>query len=115
MKRILLTCLCLAAAVSFARAEGVISDSMKNYHKGESALTNKIKTGEASAAELEELLKSYEAISAAKPPKGTPSSWDEKTKALVDAVKIMQKDPKDVSAFKKAVSCKACHEVHKGK
>lgn len=115
MKRTLLTCLSLAAAVSFVSAEGVISDSMKNYHKGETALTNKVKSGEASASELAELLKSYESIAAAKPPKGTPLSWDEKTKALIDGVKAMQKDPTDVSAFKKAVNCKACHDVHKGK
>lgn len=115
MKRTLLTCLLLAAAVSYVSAEGVISDSMKKYHKGETALTNKVKTGEASAEELADLLKSYESISGAKPPKGTPVSWDEKTKALIEAVKAMQKDAKDVSAFKKAVNCKACHEVHKGK
>jgi hypothetical protein len=115
MKRILLTCLCVAATVSLVRADDVIKESMKKFHKGETAPCKKVAGGTASASELADILKSYEAIAAAKPPKGTPASWDEKTKALISAVKDLQKDPKNTSAFKKAVNCKACHEVHKGK
>ena len=115
MKRILLTCLCLTACASFVRAEGVISNAMKKYHKGETATCKKLAGGTASASELAEMLKCYQDMAAAKPAKGTPASWNEKTTALINAVKALQKDSKDTSAFKKAVNCKACHEVHKGK
>lgn len=115
MKRTLLTSLCLVVAASFVSAEGVISDSMKKYHKGETALTTKVKNGEATPAEVADLLKSYEALAGAKPPKGTPASWDEKTKAVIESLKTLEKDPKNVSAFKQAINCKACHEVHRSK
>jgi hypothetical protein len=116
MKRILITCLCVAASVSLVRAEGAISDAMKKFHKGETATCKKVAAGTASDAELVDILKSYQAMSGAKPPKGTASSWDEKCKALIAAVKQIQaKDAAGTGAFKKAVNCKACHEVHKGK
>ncbi len=115
MKRILLTSLCIVSAVSLVRAEGIISDAMKKYHKGETAPTKKVSSGEASASEIADLLKSYEALAAAKPPKGTPASWNDKTGAVISALKGLQKDSKATGDFKKAINCKACHEVHKGK
>ena len=116
MKRIVLlgtSCL-LASAMMASAAEGVIADAMKNNHKGETATCKKVAGGTASASELADILKAYQAMAGAKPPKGTPSSWKEKCDALITAVKEIQaKNPKGAADYKKAVNCKACHEVHK--
>lgn len=116
MKRIVLlgtTCL-FASAMMASAAEGVIADAMKNYHKGDTATCKKVSAGTASASELADILKAYQAMAGAKPPKGTPASWKEKNDALIAAVKEIQaKNPKGTADYKKAVNCKACHDVHK--
>lgn len=116
MKRTLLigaSCI-LASAMIATAADGVIADAMKNFHKGETAPCKKVAAGTASPAELADILKSYQAMSGAKPPKGTAASWKEKCDALIAAVKEIQtKNPKGTGDFKKAVNCKACHDVHK--
>ena len=89
---------------------------MKKYHKPDDALCKKVGKGEATDADLAELLKCYQAMCAETPPKGDKDKWVEKCKALIAAVKKVQaKDSSGVSDFKKAVNCKACHQVHKGK
>ena len=116
MKRIVLlgaTCL-LATSMMASAADSVISKAMKDYHKGETATCKKVSGGTATPAELADILKSYQAMSGAKPPKGTAASWTEKCKALITAVqKIQAKDASGASDYKKAVNCKACHDVHK--
>ena len=116
MKRTLLigaSCI-LASAMVASAADGVIADAMKKFHKGETAPCKKVAAGTASPAELADILKAYQAMCGAKPPKGTQASWTEKNQALIAAVKELQaKDAKGVGDFKKAVNCKACHEVHK--
>lgn len=115
MKSILVTCSLVLAFTALSRAD-VIEDAMKNFHKGETAPCKKVAGGTASDAELADILKAYQAMCGAKPPKGTPASWTEKCQALIAAVKqIQSKNPAGVAAYKKAVNCKACHEVHKEK
>lgn len=112
MKRALLTTLALSIA-SLASA-GVISDVMKKYHKGDTALCKKVSAGKASDTELAELLKAYQAMAAAKPSKGDAASWDAKCKALIEGIEAFQKKaPNAMSKYKLAVACKTCHEVHK--
>lgn len=106
----------LAASVSAVFADATIKEAMKKYHKPEIALAKKVGKGEATDADLAELLKCYEGMKAAKPSQGEQSSWEAKCDALISAVKkIQSKDASGVSDFKKAVNCKACHDVHKGK
>ena len=102
MKRIVLlgtTCL-LASAMLASAADGVIADAMKNFHKGETAPCKKVAAGTASPAELADILKAYQAMCGAKPPKGTSASWTEKCTALINAVKEIQaKDAKGRTYF----------------
>lgn len=114
MKKTALALLLATAAIGSVAADDVIKDAMKKYHKPEDALCKKVGKGEASDAELSELLKTYQAICAATPPKGEKAAWVEKCQALIGAVKKVQsKDASGVSDFKKAVNCKACHTAHK--
>lgn len=93
----------------------VIKTAMKQYHKPDDALCKKVAGGTASDAELAEMLKTYQAICAATPPKGDKAAWVVKCQALIGAVKKIQaKDASGVAAFKTAVNCKACHTEHKG-
>ena len=106
----------LAGAAS-ARADGVISDIMKKYHKapqGQDPVCKQVSNGEGTSAQIAELLESYEAMAKEKPEKGLATSWEQKCNDLIASVKKLQKDPKDVSDYKKAVNCKACHDPHKG-
>jgi hypothetical protein len=114
MKKAALSILSVLALAGFASAEDVIKESMKKYHKPEDAICKKVGKGEASDAELAEILKSYQAICAATPPRGDKGAWVEKCQALIGAVKKVQaKDASGMSDFKKAVNCKACHDVFK--
>ena len=117
MKSILTASLVLALisfSASSATAGDVTKDAMKKYHKGETSLAKKVGSGEATPAELTSLLQAYEAMAKESPPKGTKASWDEKVGALTAGVKAIQAGGTP-GAFKAAVACKACHEVHKGK
>lgn len=87
---------------------------MKQYHKGDTALCKKVGTT-ATDAELATLLKAYQDMCAATPPKGDKAAWVTKCQALIGAVKKVQaKDPAGAAAYKAAVNCKACHTDHKG-
>lgn len=116
MKKTALTLLCITVGLGTANADATIKNAMKKYFKPEDALSKKAGKGEASAAELAELLKCFEALTKAKPARGDEASWTTKTEALVSAVKKAQaKDAAGLSELKKATNCKACHDVHKGK
>jgi hypothetical protein len=112
MKSTLLITLLTVASVVAAKADGPISDAMKKYHKGETSTVKKIGEGEGSSSDISSLLSAYQAMAAAKPQKGTPLSWEQKTGAVIEALKGM---PATKGKFKMAVNCKACHDVHKGK
>lgn len=116
MKRTALILLAAVIGTSQAPADDVIKDVMKKYHKPEDALCKKVGKGEATTADLDTLLKAYESMKGAMPPKGDKAVWAEKCDALISAVKKVQaKDASGAADYKKAVACKACHEGFKGK
>ena len=116
MKKTAFALLFAAIGIGSAAADDVIKDVMKKYHKPEDALCKKVGKGEATSADLSTLLKAYEDMKGATPPKGDKAVWAEKCDALIAAVKKVQsKDASGVSDFKKAVNCKACHDGFKGK
>ncbi|MFC5455903.1 leucine-rich repeat domain-containing protein [Prosthecobacter fluviatilis] len=103
-----------APAAKPAAGSEVIKTAMKNFHKGDDALCKKVGTT-ATDAELATLLKAYQDMCAATPPKGDKAAWVTKCQALIGAVKKVQaKDPAGAAAYKAAVNCKACHTDHKG-
>ncbi len=91
-----------------------ISDVMKKGHKGKTALVKKVLKGQASAAEKAELVKLYKAMAKLKPPKGDAKSWKKLCDRLIAAAESVAAGKGGSSAaLKKAVNCKACHDVHK--
>ena len=103
------------AAKPAAGGSDVIKTAMKQYHKPEDALCKKVAGGTASDAELVTMLKQYQAMCAATPPKGDKAAWVKKNQALIAAVKKIQaKDATGAADYKAAVNCKACHSEHKG-
>lgn len=103
------------AAKPAAGGSDVIKTAMKQYHKPEDALCKKVAGGTASDAELATMLKQYQAMCAATPPKGDKAAWVKKNQALIAAVKKIQaKDATGAADYKAAVNCKACHSEHKG-
>jgi hypothetical protein len=97
-----------------AAGSDVIKTVMKQFHKGDDALCKKVGTT-ATDAELATLLKAYQGMCAATPPKGDKAAWVTKCQALIGAVqKVQAKDPAGAAAYKAAVNCKACHTDHKG-
>lgn len=104
-----------ADAKPAAGGSDVIKTAMKTYHKPDDALCKKVSGGTASDAELATMLKVYQDMCAATPPKGDKAAWVKKNQALIGAVKKIQaKDAAGVAAYKAAVNCKACHSEHKG-
>lgn len=103
-----------AAAKPAAAGSDVIAAAMKKYHKPDDALCKKVSAGTASDAELGTLLKVYQEMCAAMPPKGDKAAWVKKCQTVIGAVKKIQaKDATGLPAFKEAVNCKACHTDHK--
>lgn len=96
------------------KAKYKTSEVMEKCMKG--GLCKKVADGKASKEEKAELVTYFTALAENKPGKGDAKSWEEKTKALVDAAKLCAADDKDGPAkLKAAANCKACHDVHKGK
>ncbi len=92
-----------------------IKQVMAKFHKGNPALCGKASKGQASEAELKEMLAGYEAMCAQKPPKGDEEAWKAKCVALIDATKaLIEKKDGAAAAYGAAVSCKSCHDAHKG-
>jgi hypothetical protein len=92
-----------------------IETIMEKAHDEDNGLYKKVVAGKASAAEKKQLLELYVELGKNKAPKGGKDSWKKKTDAMVAAAKDVVAD-KDgsIDGLKKAVNCKACHEVHKG-
>jgi len=78
-------------------------------------LYDKVKEGNASTEEKEQLVGMFVALSQQTPRKGTPESWQEKTTALVEAAKgVAHGDAGAMDNLKKANDCMACHSAHRG-
>jgi hypothetical protein len=98
-----------------AAGSDVIKTAMKQYHKPDDALSKKVAGGTATDVDLATMLKVYEDMCAATPPKGEKAAWVVKCQAVIGSVKKIQaKDATGIAAFKAAVNCKACHSEHKG-
>ena len=91
-----------------------ITQIMKITHKKPQQLLKKVALGAANAAQKQELLKLYQDLSTLKPPKGDMSSWQAKTKLLVDAADDAVKGkPGAGQQLQRAANCMACHRAHK--
>ena len=104
-----------APAAKPAAGSDVIKTAMKQHHKPDDAIVKKATAGTANDAELATLLKAYQDICAATPPKGDKAAWVKKCQSVIAAVKKVQaKDAAGVAELKTATNCKACHTDHKG-
>ena len=98
-----------------AAEKPTIKQIMKDFHKGDDALCKKVSKGQATPEELTKIVDAYAAMPGQKPAKGDQAAFDTKANALLDAAKALQKGEAGAAeAYKKAVSCKACHNDHKG-
>lgn len=106
--------LAVLTMTSGAQEKASIKEVMKVAMKG--GLCAKVAKGEANEEEKKKLAGLFAALHEGKPSKGEQSSWDEKTKALVDAANdvLAGKDGAG-AALQKAANCMGCHSVHKGK
>jgi hypothetical protein len=79
-------------------------------------LCDKVAKGEASEEEKKKLAGLFAALHENKPPRGEQASWDEKTKALVDAANdVLAGKAGAGEKLRAAANCMACHSAHKGK
>ena len=82
--------------------------------KGADTVAGRIGAGTASESDLHLMVELTRDLARNKPPKGELGSWTEKTTALNAAAKqLAAHKPGALDAWKAAVSCKACHSVHK--
>ncbi|MFM7605361.1 MAG: hypothetical protein ACKO8Z_09205 [Prosthecobacter sp.] len=116
MKKFTITLLTLVLSLPLASAGDATKKIMKELHKPEDAICKKVGRGEATDADLSTLLKAYQDMCADTPAKGAKAIWVDKCQALISAIKKVQaKDASGTSDYKKAVNCKACHDMFKGK
>jgi len=91
-----------------------IKEVMKVAMKG--GLCKKVADGQASDQEKKQLAGLFAALHENKPPRGEQASWDEKTKALVDAANDVLAGKEGAGEkLRGAANCMACHTAHKGK
>lgn len=97
-----------------AQEKATIKEVMAIAMKGK--LCEKVAKGEASEEEKKKLAGLFAALHENKPPRGEQSSWDEKTKALVDAANdVLAGKAGAADKLKGAANCMGCHSAHKGK
>jgi hypothetical protein len=120
-KLLVATAVLSCALVAFNVATGVAQDDkkiaikevMKVAMKG--GLTKKVADGKATEEEKKKLAGLFSALHDNKPPKGEQGSWDEKTKALIDAANdVLAGKEGSGAALQKAANCMGCHSQHKG-
>ena len=91
-----------------------IKEVMQVAMKG--GLCTKVAKGEANDEEKKKLAGLFAALHENKPPKGEQGSWDEKTKALVEAANdVLAGKAGAGDKLRMAANCMACHSAHKGK
>lgn len=94
-----------------------ISEIMKALHKdkGGDSIGKKVQNGQGTKEDFAKLVEFYASLPLNEPPEGSAASWKEKSTSLLDAAKALN-DGKEgaVAQYKKAVNCKACHDVHRG-
>ena len=116
MRKVLVASIILALgwfAVGVAQEKASIKEVMKIAMKG--GLCAKVAKGEATEEEKKKLAGLFAALHENAPPKGEKASWDEKTKALVDAANdVLAGKEGSGAALQKAANCMGCHSQHKG-
>ncbi len=96
------------------KKQATIKEVMAVAMKGK--LCDKVAKGDASEEEKKKLAGLFAALHENKPPRGEQASWDEKTKALVDAANdVLAGKPGAGEKLRGAANCMACHSAHKGK
>jgi uncharacterized protein (TIGR03067 family) len=102
-----------------SKAELSISDIMvlahlRPQHRAtRNNLDSKVIDGKATAAEQQELLLLYTALSNLKPPRGDLVEWKARTGEMVEAVKaVIRGEAKAADRLTKARDCKSCHDKH---
>src|SRR5687768_10995968 len=96
--------------VTTAQEKPAIKEVMQIAMKG--GLTKKVASGQASEEEKKKLAGLFAALHENKPPKGEQSSWDEKTKLLVDASNdVLAGKAGAGEALQKAANCMGCHSA----
>ncbi len=118
-KYFLLTAVAALAGLGAYRAADAdvkdIETIMEKAHKGKPSLSKQVIDGKASKEQKEELLALYIDLGKNKPPKGSEAEWKKRTEAIVAAAKDVVADkPGATKVLAKAITCKACHEAHKG-
>jgi hypothetical protein len=104
------------AADAAAKPKYTIKEIMKKAHKGDDCTVKHVLKGQGTKEELKELLEYYQVLPQLEPPTGSPASWKEKTAKLLQSTESLNKgEAGSMEAFKAAVNCKACHDVHKPK
>jgi hypothetical protein len=87
----------------------VMKEAMKD------GLCKKVGAGQASDAEVKQLLQLFTDMAKQPAPSGDAASWKAKCEALVAATQdVAAGKPGATDQLKKAANCKACHDVHKG-
>jgi hypothetical protein len=101
------------------KAELSISDIMVKAHlkpqnrSTRNNLDSKVIDGKATAAEQQELLMLYTALSNLKPPRGDLVEWKTRTGEMVGAVKaVIRDEAKAADRLTKARDCKSCHDKY---
>jgi hypothetical protein len=81
---------------------------------GKVSLFEKVAKGESSQQDKEKLLQLYKELSQNKPPKGSADDWKKRTDAMVSAAQEVVEGKEGAAMhLKKAVVCKACHDLHR--
>jgi hypothetical protein len=89
-----------------------IKDVMITAYKEK--LAKRVIQGEATSDDKERLLKLYQALAEARPPRGSRTSWQKKTGALVQAAQAaIEGQANAPMLLKKTMECGACHATHK--
>jgi hypothetical protein len=116
-------CLLAVLTIGLVSASGEVAgvDSIKvimsKAHKD--PLLLKVCKGKANAAEKQQLVALYRALSRNKPPKrelkeGELKEWKERTEAMVKAALAVAAGEKDAEKeLTKLTNCRSCHEVFK--
>ena len=91
-----------------------IESIMKKAHDEKTGLYFKVVRGQATGAEMKELVELYVELGKNKPEKGDAKSWKEKTDALIAAAREVAAGKEGaVKSLQKAANCRACHAAHK--
>lgn len=90
-----------------------VKQIMKEAH-GRNGVLNKVKSGNATAAEKAKLVEYYKSMPEGKPNQGDEAEFKKLGEAMLTAAKAAQSNEagwKD--KLNKATNCKACHDVYK--